>query len=61
MYKAYLVSSLAALALFGYAQLKGWSILPSPAEEFQRQRAEQAQYGSSPSGRSGSGGGFRGK
>jgi hypothetical protein len=64
MYKAYLLSSLLALGLYGYAQLKGWSILPSPAQEFQRQKQEERAYrqsGGSYSGRSGGGGGFSGK
>ena len=58
MYKGYLLSSLLALGLFGYAQLKGWSIMPSPAQEFQRQRAEEREGRSAGSGR---GGGFSGK
>jgi hypothetical protein len=66
MYRGYLLSSLVALGLYGYAQLKGWSIMPSPAQEFQRQRAAQEEYrrsggsGTYSSGRSG-GGGFSGK
>jgi hypothetical protein len=63
MYKGYLLSSLLALSLYGYAQLKGWSILPSPAQEFQRQKAEERAYrssgGTGSSGRSS--GGFSGK
>lgn len=62
MYKGYLLSSLLALGLYGYAQLKGWSLAPSPAQEFQRVRAEQQEYqrsGGTYSGRSG--GGFSGK
>jgi hypothetical protein len=64
MYKGYLLSSLLALGLYGYAQLKGWSLAPSPAQEFQRMRAEQQEY--QRSGGSGtysgrSGGGFSGK
>ena len=63
MYKGYLLSSLLALGLYGYAQLKGWSIMPSPAQEFQRLRAEQEEYRrSGSSGSSGrSSGGFSGK
>ena len=63
MYKGYLLSSLLALSLYGYAQLKGWSILPSPAQEFQRQKAEERAYRSSggSSGSRSSGGGFGGK
>ena len=62
MYKGYLLSSLLALSLYGYAQLKGWSILPSPAQEFQRQKAEEREYRSSGGSSSGrSSGGFSGK
>lgn len=64
MYRAYLVASMLALGGYGYAQLKGWSLLPSPAQEFQRARAEQRDSGSTgrigSGGRSG-GGGFSGK
>lgn len=65
MYKLYLVSSILALGLYGYAQMKGWSLGPSAAEEFQRRRAAEQAYrasggtGSYSSGRSG--GGFSGK
>jgi len=62
MYRAYLASAFLALGLYGYAQLKGWSVFPSEAQEFRSQRAEAAEirrYGSS--GRSGGGGGFSGK
>lgn len=64
MYKGYLLSSLLALGLYGYAQLKGWSIMPSPAQEFQRLRAEQEEYrrsGGSGGSSGRSGGGFSGK
>ena len=44
MYKAYLLSSLLALGLYGYAQLKGWSIMPSPAQEFQRMKQEEREW-----------------
>ena len=61
MFRAYLASAFLAFGLYGYAQTKGWSLLPSEAQEFRRQRAEasESRYGSS--GRSGSGGGFSGK
>ena len=63
MYKAYLLASMLGIGLFGYAQLKGWSLLGSPAQEFQRARAEQRESGyvgrTGSSGRSG--GGFSGK
>ena len=49
----------AAFGLYGYGQYKGWSVMPSEAQEFQRQRAEQqsSSYGrgSSGSGSSSSG------
>ena len=64
MYRGYLLSSLLALGLYGYAQLKGWSIMPSPSQEFQRMKQEERAYrqsGGSHSGRSGGGGGFSGK
>ena len=64
MYKGYLLSSLLALGLYGYAQLKGWSIMPSPAQEFQRTRAEQEEYrrsGGTGSYSGRSSGGFSGK
>jgi uncharacterized membrane protein YgcG len=64
MYKGYLLSSILALGLYGYAQLKGWTLAPSPAQEFQRMRAEQQEYQRSggSSGSSGrSSGGFSGK
>jgi hypothetical protein len=53
MYRLYLVCAFLALGLFGYAQYRGWSIVPSDAQEFQRQRAEQRMqhlYGGSGSG-----------
>jgi hypothetical protein len=40
--RAYVISALVALGLFGMAQYRGWSFMPSDAEEFQRSRAEQA-------------------
>jgi hypothetical protein len=62
MYKAYLLSALLGLGLYGYAQLKGWSILPSPAQEFQRMKQEQQEYRRSGGSSSGRGsGGFSGK
>ena len=64
MYKGYLLSSLLALSLYGYAQLKGWSIMPSPAQEFQRQRLQEQEYrrsGGTGSYSGRSGGGFSGK
>lgn len=64
MYRAYLFSSILAFALFGYAHLKGWTVMPSPAEEFRRAKEEQREYqrsGGSGSHSSGRSGGFSGK
>lgn len=44
MFNTYIASALIALGLYGYAQYRGWSIMPSEAQEFQRLRAEQAYY-----------------
>ena len=63
MFRTYLGYGLAALALYSYAQAKGWSMFASEAQEFASRRAQEAEYRSSggSSGRSGSGGGFSGK
>lgn len=63
MFKTFLVSGLMGLALYGVAQVRGWSMFPSEAEEFQRRRAAAVQdihNRSSGGSRSGSGG-FSGK
>ena len=62
MFKLYLASAFLALGLYGYAQYRGWTLLPSEAEEFQRVRAAQqeSRRSGSSSGRSSSGG-FSGK
>ena len=41
MFRTYVVSALLAFGLYGYAQYRGWSVMPSEAEEFQRQKAER--------------------
>ena len=58
MFRAYLAAAFTALGLYGYGQYKGWSLMPSEAQEFQRQRAEARSYGSgsSSSSRGGSSG-----
>jgi len=43
MPKLYIAASLLALALYGTAQVRGWSLFGSDASEFQRQRAERAE------------------
>lgn len=61
MFRAYIAAAMLAFAAYGYGQYKGWSVMPSEAEEFQRQRAEQRAQGygggsgTSRSGSSGSG------
>lgn len=64
MFKTYLASGLLGLGLYGGAQVLGWSVMPTAAEEFQRRRAEETasihSRTSSGGGRSG-GGGFSGK
>ncbi len=59
MYRLYLLSAFLALGLYGYAQYRGWSVLPSEAQEYQRVRAVQQE--SRRSGGSGRSGGFTGK
>ncbi len=43
MPKLYIACSLIALALYGMAQVRGWSLFGSDAAEFQRLRAERAE------------------
>lgn len=49
MFRAYIVAALLAFAAYGYGQYRGWSVMPSEAQEFQRMRAEQRaeRYGGS--------------
>lgn len=51
MFRAYIAAAFTAFGLYSVGQYKGWSVMPSEAQEFQRQRAEQS---SSSYGRSGS-------
>lgn len=43
MPRFYLASSLLALALYGTAQVRGWSLFGSDAVAFQRERAERSE------------------
>ncbi|MBL8516074.1 MAG: hypothetical protein JNM76_03800 [Betaproteobacteria bacterium] len=62
MFKFFLGNALLALGLMSYAQYRGWSITPSSASEFQRQKQDAVYRASNPySGSGGSGGGFSGK
>lgn len=59
MFRAYLAAAFTAFGLYSVGQYKGWSVMPSEAQEFQRSRAEQSSSsygrGSSGSGSSSSG------
>lgn len=57
MFKAYLAAAFLAFGLYGLAQYKGWSVMPSEAQEFQKRRAEEQ---SSSWSRGSSGGGSSG-
>jgi len=63
MFRIYTAMGIFALALHSYAQLKGWSVFPSEAQEFQSRRAAETEsrHSGSSSGRSGGGGGSGGK
>ena len=59
MFRAYLAAATLAFAAFGYGQYRGWSVMPSEAQEFQRMRADQRverYYGGSGSRSGGSSG-----
>ena len=58
MLRAYIAAALTAFGLYSVGQFRGWSVMPSEAQEFQRQRAEQqsSSYGRSGSGSSSSSG-----
>ena len=45
MFRTYITAAMLAFGLYGYAQYRGWSVMPSEAQEFQRMRAEQAYSG----------------
>ena len=58
MFRAYIAAAFTAFGLYSVGQYKGWSVMPSEAQEFQRLRAEQqsSSYGrTSGSGSSSSG------
>ena len=64
MPRFFLISGALAILIFDFAQLRGWTAFESAAQEFQRQRAEQAAQsrgGGSSRSSSGSSGGFSGK
>ena len=54
MFRFYLAAAFLAFGTYGLAQYKGWSVMPSEAQEFQKRRADQQ---SSSWGRGSSGGG----
>ncbi len=57
MFRFYLASAFLAFGMYGLAQYKGWSVMASEAQEFQRKRADDS---SSSWGRGSSGGGSGG-
>ena len=62
MFRAYVVAAMLAFGAYGYGQYRGWSVMPSEAQQFQRLRADQRaeRYGgASGSSRSGSGSGHK--
>lgn len=63
MFKFFMGNVLLALGMFSVAQYRGWSVMPTTAEEYQRQKADRIAQATRPtwSGGGGSGGGFRGK
>jgi hypothetical protein len=54
MFKAYVAAAFLAFGTYGIAQFKGWSVMPTEAQEFQKRRADEQ---SSSWGRGSSGGG----
>ncbi len=61
MFKFFLGNVLAALSLLGVAQYRGWSVMPTSAAEFQRQKADRIESASRPTYSGSSSGGFSGK
>jgi hypothetical protein len=57
MFRFYLATALMSFGLYNYAQYRGWSVMPSEAQEFQTARSSGS---SSSGGRSGGGGGSSG-
>jgi hypothetical protein len=58
MLRFYVICAFVGLGLYGIAQYRGWSVLGSDAEEFQRSRAERAYHGGTGSSRGSGFGGF---
>lgn len=61
MFRTYLGYAMVALATYGYAQSKGWSIFATEAQEFASRRAQEAEHRYSGGSGGRSGGGFSGK
>lgn len=57
MFKAYVAAAFLAFGAYGIAQFKGWSVMPTEAQEFQKRRSDEQ---SSSWGRGSSGGGSGG-
>jgi uncharacterized membrane protein YgcG len=58
MFRFYTAMGVFALTLHAFAQMKGWSVFPSEAQEFLSRRAAETEsrHSGSSSGRSGGGG-----
>ncbi len=58
MFRFYMAAAFLAFGLYGLAQYKGWSVMSSEAQEFQRRRAaeQSSSWGRGSSGSGGSGG-----
>ena len=62
MFKAYVAAAFLAFGTYAIAQFKGWSVMPTEAQEFQKRRADQqsSSWGRGSSGGGGSSGGSSG-
>lgn len=58
MFRIYLASALLSFGMYGYAQYRGWSVMPSEAQEFQSRRSSDSSssYGRGSSGSGGTSG-----
>jgi hypothetical protein len=61
MFRLYLATALTSFGLYGFAQYKGWSVMPSEAQEFQSARSSggSSSYGRGSSGGSGGSSGHK--
>lgn len=61
MFKAYVAAAFLAFGAYGLAQFKGWSVMPTEAQEFQKRRLadQSSSWGRGSSGRSGGSSGHK--